>query len=252
MKTPDEHQEKLLHCLKEYDPAIRIEWDEAEKRAKHISGNLGTVPATDSWQALAEWLTEDFLVNYSILFGPPDLPSTLRLLPEKPDDLGVKFFEFDQLITFSPKQSRESEFEIFCGKLHVEVSSNNTLRQVLSSCLRDTRMDYAAIVTVDRLQDILLEAISQASNFLPLREDAHLKGREIFPILRNPHLFAQRRENGRHLTWQALTYGTPFPAQGENPDARPGIAHIDAVTGKIIAFVSSISHEDQFPISTKT
>lgn len=202
-------------------------WSNELGVAWHARGDFGAVgssPATG---------IQNFLSKWGILFGPPDISSSLQFIRTRTDSLGWKHFEFQQMyrIGHSPAPATAADqrrrLEVVGGYMSFHINPSNELVEVQSSCWRDVSLSTDK-PTIDEKRVLLLQ--SSAYN-----------GTAIAPPVANPNgapaargkLVVLPHEGGFRLAWkvEGMVTGKEHPEDSFHI-ALPGANFIDAHTGQ--------------------
>jgi len=132
MPKPSDLQLTLLDKLRDADPALEVDWDDARGVARRVRGNLPA--STDSLDA-APGALRRFLADFGVLFGPDDPGRTLRAGRLREDDLGWRHVMLQQIVPGGEGLPRGTEYvTVNGGALAAHFAPDGTLTEVQSSC----------------------------------------------------------------------------------------------------------------------
>ena len=247
MQNITSDQKELLDRLMERDPDLTVEWDEARGVAAMVRGDLA---APSGGEDAAEANTRDFLSDYGMLFGPPDLIETVNLLRERTDDLGWAHLEFQQTYNAEIAPDKREDLEVYGSRLATHFSPEGALAEVQSSCWRDIQQDNQARLGVEELRERLTEAAANAPGFPELQQRARKQEEKDFPVMQRPRLVLYRWQGGFRLSWATYAYGAVDvveEATGQPTGAKKldlGQVFVDASTGELFLFASMSRHAE--------
>jgi Zn-dependent metalloprotease len=235
MKNVTDEQRDRLEALRERDPDLTVEWNDDQGVAARVRGELtrGEEPTGT---------VREFLEEFGLLFGPPDLAETLAEGRTRTDDLDWTHLEYRQLY------DRERELELEGATLAAHVDADGRLVEVQSSCWRDLdRVDPDPSVEREALAERLDERIRGAPGYGELREQRQQRSEWPFPVMQEPRLLVYPWEGGFRLAWRTITYersglGPEGPSTPEDPSAEgqrelvQGRAYVDAHSGELFVF----------------
>jgi Zn-dependent metalloprotease len=232
MQSMTPEQKELFDRLKETDPDLSFEWDEARGIAAYVRGHL--------WrrdERKPETVLRAFLKIYGPLFGPRDLDRSVRHMGGQTDDLGWTHLQEQQLVTTKAGDRRE-RLELYGARLVAHFAPETELREVQSSCWRDVEVENGKRVTPRAVRDALSSELMNAPGSARLQKLRSRKERN-FPIVQKPRLVVYPWQGGFRLAWATFAYGV---FDEEEPEGEPTGAKkidlaqvfVDATSGEII------------------
>lgn len=176
---------------------------------------------------------QSFLSKWGILFGPPEISSSLQFIRTRTDSIGWRHFEFQQMYRIGPAPAPGSagdqrlRLEVVGGYMSFHISQANELVEVQSSCWRDVSLSTGTPTIDEKRARLLLSSLSHdratGRPIVTSTSAARLPGTLV--VL--PH------EGGFKLAWkvEGLVTGKQRP---EDPFqiSLPGVNFIDAHTGE--------------------
>ena len=271
MPRPTELQQSLLDKLRDADPDLEVDWDDARGVASRARGQL---PASADNADVAEAALRSFLDEYGALFGPEDHNRTLLTGRTTGDDLGWTHVALQQVVPGGEGLPAGTEFlPVNGGSLAAHFAPDAALTEVQSSCWpnaarpasaaapsgrRKSGTPSAVAVTPSALRDLLLAAGRSNPRYERIRAEVEKQdGGKEFPLTQPPELIVQPWKGGFRLAYQAYGY-----APAEVQDAA-GVATgeesfefgeliVDAETGEILVFAPTKKYAETADTGTGT
>jgi len=187
-------------------------------------GSVGSSPAT---------AIQNFLLKWGILFGPPDIASSLQFIRTRTDSLGWRHVEFQQMYRIGPASApgpagdQRQRLEVVGGYMSFHVDQFNVLVEVQSSCWRDVSVSTGT-PTIDEKRARVLQSLSFNVKAMAHRSNA-ANGASALP----GKLVVLPREGGFKLSWkvEGMVTGRQHP-EDSFQISLPGVNYIDAHTGE--------------------
>src|SRR5262245_24744287 len=261
MPKPNDSQQPLIDKLRDADPELELDWDDARGVARRTRGRL---PTTADNRDVAETALRAFLDDFGAVFGPDEPRRTLTGARVRGDDLGWTHVTLQQVVPGGEGLPRGTEFVPVNGAtLAAHFAPDGTLTEVQSSCWRDaerpavtsspttrTRRPPAGadaispivLVTPAALRERLVEAGRRRPGYERIKAQVEkADGGKEFPFTSRPTLILQPWKGGFRLAWQAYGYA---PADVEDAAGNAtgeesldfGELIIDAESGEILVF----------------
>ena len=241
-------QERLIAQLRQSDRTSVLQWDELRGVASVVRGRLAD--AADAAARPEETVTR-FLKTFGALFGPPDIPGTLRPLRSRTDDQGRTHLEYQQ--EFRPGTNRRARVAVYGAKLAAHVARDGSLFEVQSSCWPAIDIRPRARITIRSLHTLLSRAAATADDFLELKGRMRRQGEKQFPIMRRPRQVLYYWNGRFRLTWATYAY-QPAPAERDGGPRRVKTLElaqlfVDAETGEVILSAPTTMHAVETPVA---